>query len=317
MSEKSSPKQENDLSNLFLDDSDDNPNEENIKDLFTSTESSESVVEKKVKPKKEILIATTGMSTIGDQISDNIDNNQPDFIDEEVKPKNKLVSITSVCENINNQPELESEVDSVETKNDSLTVSIKDNRRNRCRSSMMNSMTSKTHNENGWDENATKTINNWYNIFKELSFVYQWVLDRNRKMSDRLATISVISSSALGIFSAFKLWIDNDALFQTVSNIILMFLNFGVALITSLSKRYVDDQKNETIRTYIEDVDSFLGEIAAQVLKMPIYRMNAEKFFKTNNDKYTKLISCTPNLSLTDLSQGKAKYKMYYPDDKV
>ena len=290
MSEKSSPR-DNELSNLFLDDS------ENIKDLFTSTESSEStesVVEKKVKPKKEILIATTGMSSIGDQISDDFDNNHPEFID---------------------KSEEETEVDSVETKNDSPTVSIQDNKKNRCKSSMMSSMTSKTHNENGWDENAIKTINNWYYTFKELSFVYQWVLDRNRKMSDRLATISIISSSALGIFSAFKLWIDNDALFQTVSNIIIMFLNFGVALITSLSKRYVDDQKNETIRTYIEDVDSFLGEIAAQVLKMPIYRMNAENFFKSNNDKYTKLISSTPNLSLTDMSQGKAKYKMYYPDN--
>mgnify|MGYP000103007708 CR=1 FL=1 len=310
MSEKSSPVKDNQLSNLFLEDSDDNPNEENIKDLFTSTDSSESIVEKKVKPKKEILIATTGMSSIGDQLSDDIDNNQPDFIDEEIKPKN-------ISQNINNQPELETEVESVESKNNSPTVSIKDNKRNRGRSSMINSMNTKTHNENGWDENAIKTINNWYYTFKELSFVYQWVLDRNRKMSDRLATISVISSSALGIFSAFKLWIDNDALFQTVSNIILMFLNFGVALITSLSKRYVDDQKNESIRTYIEDVDSFLGEIAAQVLKMPIYRMNAEKFFKLNNDKYTKLISCTPNLSLTDLSQGKAKYKMYYPDDNL
>jgi hypothetical protein len=304
MSEKSSPK-DNELSNLFLDDSDDNPNEENIKDLFTSTDSSESIVEKKVKPKKEILIATTGMSSIGEQLSDDIDNNQPDFIDEEIKSTNI------------SQQEVETEVNSVETKNNSPIISVQDNKKKRCRSSMINSMTTKTHNENGWDENAIKTINNWYYTFKELSFVYQWVLDRNRKMSDRLATISVISSSALGIFSAFKLWIDNDALFQTVSNIILMFLNFGVALITSLSKRYVDDQKNETIRTYIEDVDSFLGEIAAQVLKMPIYRMNAEKFFKTNNDKYTKLISSTPNLSLTDMSQGKAKYKMYYPDDKV
>ena len=262
MSEKSSPVKDNQLSNLFLEDSDDNPNEENIKDLFTSTDSSESIVEKKVKPKKEILIATTGMSSIGDQLSDDIDNNQPDFIDEEIKPKN-------ISQNINNQPELETEVDSVETKND---LPIKKNK---------NKPSNNTSNENGWDNDAEKTINNWFNTFKKLSFIYQWVLDRNRKMSDRLATISVISSSALGIFSAFKLWIDNDALFQTVSNIILMFLNFGVALITSLSKRYVDDQKNESIRTYIEDVDSFLGEIAAQVLKMPIYRMNAEKFFKT------------------------------------
>ncbi len=302
MSEKSSPK-ENDLSNLFLEDSDDIPNEENIKNLFTSTESSEIEVEKKVKPKKEILIATTGMSTIGNQISDEFNNDDPNFID--------------------NLSDNETVVESIESKNNSPTVTIQDNKNNiqdnkkRCRSSMINSMTSKTHNENGWDDNATKTINNWYYTFKELSFVYQWVLDRNRKMSDRLATISVISSSALGIFSAFKLWIDNDALFQTISNIILMFLNFGVALITSLSKRYVDDQKNETIRTYIEEVDSFLGEIAAQVLKMPIYRMNAEKFFKSNNDKYTKLISSTPNLSLNDMSQGKAKYKMYYPNDAV
>lgn len=282
MSEKSSPKQENDLSNLFLDDS-----EENIKDIFTSSESSETIVDKKVKSKKDILIATTGMSIIGNHMTDDIDNNEPDFIETIVDSVNSVNSVNSV-----------------KSKNNSPIVSKQNNKRNR-----------KTHNENGWDENAMKTIDNWYNIFKELSFVYQWVLDRNRKMSDRLATISVISSSALGIFSAFKLWIDNDALFQTVSNIILMFLNFGVALITSLSKRYVDDQKNESIRTYIEEVDSFLGEIAAQVLKMPIYRMNAEKFFKLNNDKYTKLISCTPNLSLTDLSLGKAKYKMYYPDN--
>jgi len=286
MSEKSSPKQI-EFSNLFLDDSDDVLNEENTKDIFTSSESSETVINKQVN-KKEILIATTGMSTIGNQMTDDIENNAPDFID--------------------NKSESETIVDSIETKNNSPKKNIG-------RSSMINSMKSKKNNENGWDENAMKTIDNWYNIFKELSFVYQWVLDRNRKMSDRLATISIISSSALGIFSAFKLWIDNDALFQTVSNIILMFLNFGVALITSLSKRYIDDQKNESIRTYIEEVDSFLGEIAAQVLKMPIYRMNAEKFFKLNNDKYTKLISCTPNLSLTDLSLGKAKYKMYYPDN--
>ena len=84
-----------------------------------------------------------------------------------------------------------------------------------------------------------------------------------------------------------------------------------------MSKKYIDNQKNETIRTYIEEVDSFWGEISAQLLKSPIYRMNADKFFKLNNDKYTKLISCTPNLSLTDLSQGKAKYKMYYPDDNL
>lgn len=176
---------------------------------------------------------------------------------------------------------------------------------------MVHSMLKKEDNTNGWDHEANLTITNWYNLFKQQSFIYQWVLDRNRKMADRLATISIIASSMLGIFSAFKLWIDNNVLFQTISNIILMFFNFGVALITSLSKKYVDNQKNESIRTYVEEVDSFLGELAAQVLKAPVYRMNADKFFKLNNDKYTKLVSCAPNLSITDLALGKKEYKKY------
>jgi hypothetical protein len=94
MSEKSSPK-ENDLSNLFLEDSDDIPNEENIKNLFTSTESSEIEVEKKVKPKKEILIATTGMSTIGNQISDDFNNDDPNFIDNLSENETVVESIES------------------------------------------------------------------------------------------------------------------------------------------------------------------------------------------------------------------------------
>ena len=130
-------------------------------------------------------------------------------------------------------------------------------------------------------------------------------------MSDRLSTISITASSGLGIFSAFKLWDKDDDSFQIISNIILVFFNFGIALITSLSKRYIDDVKNESIRSYIEEVDKFLGEIAAQILKAANYRMNADEFFKLYNDKYTKLVSIAPNLSISDLAQGKKVYITY------
>jgi hypothetical protein len=164
---------------------------------------------------------------------------------------------------------------------------------------------------NGWDNDATLTIKNWYKIFKQQSFIYQWILDQNINMADKLTIVSIISSSALGIFSGFKLWIDQDMIFQTVSNIILMLFNFLIALITTLSKRYIDDKRNEKIRNYIEELDNFLGEISAQVLKSPVYRMNADEFFKLNNDKYTKLITSAPNLSISELNQGKSQYKNY------
>ena len=90
-----------------------------------------------------------------------------------------------------------------------------------------------------------------------------------------------------------------------------MLLNFVVALITAASKRYIDDKRNETIRAYVEEVDIFLGELSAQVLNSPVYRMNADKFFKLNNSKYTKLISSAPNLSLTEIDEGKKEFALY------
>ncbi len=364
----------NEFNNLFLEDSEDGPVEENLNYLFTSSDSSETKNKKSKQKqipikksnsidknlnniKQDVLNATTGMSIMGNQITNQIeqeDNDLPEFIDNsDIGESSNTTNNTNTKTNTNNSvkhnkqnnestntqdnetnednettsetktsvnEETKSLINNQKDNNDQSYESIESNpptspkhpnNKNRGVTNMVHSMLKKEDNVNGWDHDANVTITNWYNLFKQQSFIYQWVLDRNRKMSDRLATVSIIASSILGIFSAFKLWIDNDALFQTISNIILMFFNFGVALITSLSKRYVDDQKNESIRTYVEEVDSFLGELAAQVLKSPVYRMNADKFFKLNNDKYTKLVSCAPNLSITDLAQGKEEYKKY------
>ena len=165
-------------------------------------------------------------------------------------------------------------------------------------------------NDNGWDTNANNTINNWYTLFKQQSFIYQWVLERNQKISNQLNLASIIASSTLGIFSGFKLWIHNDT-FDITSNILLMLSNFSIALITSYSKSYIDDKRNEIIRIYIDEVDGLLGEISAQVLKSPIYRVNACQFFKDHNYKYTKLITYIPNISIYELNESKKEYEEF------
>jgi hypothetical protein len=90
-----------------------------------------------------------------------------------------------------------------------------------------------------------------------------------------------------------------------------MLLNFGIAVVISISKRMLDDVRNEKIRKYIEEVDRFLGVIGAQALKTPTYRMDAKEFFDENNDTYTKLFSDAPNLSIRELRYVKQKYKIY------
>jgi hypothetical protein len=164
---------------------------------------------------------------------------------------------------------------------------------------------------NGWDKDANATISNWYKLFKSQSFVYQYILDRNRKICDWLGILSIITSSFMGVFIALKLWLDNNIIFQITSNIILIIMNFIVALMTGISKRYIDDKRNDELREYINQVDILLGEISAQILLHPIYRNEAKDFFRINNDRYTKLVSSAPNLSILELKWGIKQYEKY------
>jgi len=165
-------------------------------------------------------------------------------------------------------------------------------------------------NNNGWNNEANTTVNNWYELFKQQSFIYQWVIDRNKKISNKLLIASIISSSVLGVFSSFKLWM-KDEKFDTAADLLLMLSNFSIALITSCSKSFIDDKRNETIQIYIEEVDELLGEISAQVLNSPIYRVNAADFFKDHNYKYTKLITYVPNITIYELNESKKVYEEF------
>ena len=287
------------MNNDLIDDDSSDESKQDLNHLFTSSESSTNSIKKDTIKKSvaidsnlnPILNATTGMNNI----KQDIDNTNSD---------NETKNVSENKDNIENDLNDNETVDFIDDNEDNNVYS-------RQTLTVKNMLQKRSTGINGWDENANVTITNWYNIFKQQSYLYQWVLDRNRKISDRLTIISILSSSILGMFSALKLWIDNDSLFQTISNIILMFLNFIVALVTATSKKYMDDKRNETLRTYVEQVDSFLGEISAQVLKSPIYRIDAHKFFKQSNKKYTNLISLAPNLSITELTEGKKKYKLY------
>lgn len=164
---------------------------------------------------------------------------------------------------------------------------------------------------NGWDKNAVETVRNWRILFKENKYIYEWVLEKNYKISTNLNLISVVSSSVMGCFSAFKLWIQDDKSFQATSDIIMLFSNFLIAAITTSSKRYIDDNRNEKIRNYLEEVSRFLGNITSELIKTAEYRMNADKFIKTQQEIYSKLIINKPNITISELTAAKNAYNNF------
>jgi len=164
---------------------------------------------------------------------------------------------------------------------------------------------------NDWNEEANRTLRNWYYAFKEISHSYQFILDRNYTIASKLNLASVVSSSALSIFAGFKLWVQNDKVFQSTSDIIMLVSNLVIAGITTMSKRYIDDNRNEKLRMFIEEVDKFMNLIYAQYCLSPSYRINAKDFFTKNNETYTRLMVSAPNLSIKEMEMAKINYILY------
>ncbi len=241
-----------------------------------------------------------------EEYSNNIDENN-----NKIKKSSKINYFYNL---INNNNDNDNDNDNDNTSNDSVSYILNKSFIKLNNKSLLFDY-DKKKNINGWNYEANITIINWYHTFKKKKFIYQYILDRNKNISNILHILSILLSSLLGIFTAFKLKLSiDDNKYQMISDIILMIFNFINAFITVLSKKYIDEKRNEEIRKYIIALDNFLGEIAAQVLKTLNYRIFADEFFKINNDKYTKLITTAPNISLKEMYIAKKQYKLHAKD---
>jgi hypothetical protein len=169
---------------------------------------------------------------------------------------------------------------------------------------------------NGWDTNANETIQNWFDTCKEYRWRYQFILDRNYWFAGQLNTVSIVFSSILSIFSGIKLWQKKD-IFQDASNVVMLVSNSVIAGITTLSKKYIDDSRNEKIRVFVEKMDKFIGSIHAQVSVAPIYRIESYLFINQHTPDYTQLMTNCPNLTTTELDIAKRRYREYLEKMKV
>jgi hypothetical protein len=163
---------------------------------------------------------------------------------------------------------------------------------------------------NGYDTKSVEMLKEMKKTCEFLSFSYQFILDRNFKFSTRLSIISMISSSMMSIFAGFKLWLGDDKLFQNYSDLTMLISNFLIAAITTASKNYIDDKRNDAIRNYLSTVDQFLGVLQTQLTFDPKYRMHADEFMQKYKETYGKILSEAPNASIKEIILAKQRFKL-------
>jgi len=170
-------------------------------------------------------------------------------------------------------------------------------------------------NNDGWENDAESTLLRWQKSLKYTSFCYQFVLDRNLQISNTLNILATVISLILGIFSGFKLWQEDDKQFQSASNIIMLISNSIVAGLTTISKKYIDDGRNEKIKKFVDEVDKFNSMVNSQLLLSKKYRISADDFFKENTPIFSKIMSDTPSLTIKEIQLIKKSWTQFEKDN--
>jgi phage host-nuclease inhibitor protein Gam len=61
----------------------------------------------------------------------------------------------------------------------------------------------------------------------------------------------------------------------------------------------------------LEEVGRFLGNITSELIKTAEYRMNADKFIRTQQEIYSKLIINKPSITIGELTAAKNAYRNF------
>lgn len=164
----------------------------------------------------------------------------------------------------------------------------------------------KINSDNGWNDDSLKTVSKWREFLLEYKFIYEFVLERNLKISGVLVFISITSSAILGILSAIKLWLGNEFHFQVATDLVMLFSNFIVAAVTSFSRK--DDNLNEKIKLYITEIDALNGKINSEMILTTVFRQNGDIFIENNKETITRLCTHSPEISLKIKDKARKAY---------
>jgi hypothetical protein len=195
---------------------------------------------------------------INDILNNNLDNNKLD---------NNNLDNNKLDDNINNDIILENNIDI--NFNDEYLNNIKlDN----------NIIIENT------ELNNINIINDYYKTLKQKSLVYKMILNKNRKLTDKLISTSLFFSITIGMLTSFKIILNNN-----FGQGILIILNIWNIFIIMFLKKYVYDKRNDIIQINTNNINIFINNLLNNIN------------FDLLNKMYTDLISNTKDIEYLDI----------------
>ena len=132
--------------------------------------------------------------------------------------------------------------------------------------------------------NNINIINDYYKTLKQKSLVYKMILNKNRKLTDKLISTSLFFSITIGMLTSFKIILNNN-----FGQGILIILNIWNIFIIMFLKKYVYDKRNDIIQINTNNINIFINNLLNNIN------------FDLLNKMYTDLISNTKDTEYLDI----------------
>lgn len=165
---------------------------------------------------------------------------------------------------------------------------------------------------NDWTVSNEKTVRDWIRSLIKTSFVYDCVLEKKKKMYDRLLIISLIVSSLTTLFSTLIASIEgatnNEDNLTFSGSIVMLFLSFLSTVILGTIKIKNYSQSTVELTSYIREIDRFFNRLKLVLLLPCDFRENAVKFIAREAKTYTSIMNNTPNLYPSELQKAEEDY---------
>jgi len=132
--------------------------------------------------------------------------------------------------------------------------------------------------------NNINIINDYYKTLKQKSLVYKMILNKNRKLTDKLISTSLFFSITIGMLTSFKIILNNN-----FGQGILIIINIWNIFIIMFLKKYVYDKRNDIIQINTNNINIFINNLLNNIN------------FDLLNKMYTDLISNTKDTEYLDI----------------
>ena len=161
------------------------------------------------------------------------------------------------------------------------------------------------------DLSGEETMEKWRKKSSKLAFIYDFVLDKYKKVNSASVLVAFLISTIMSLFSVgnFALSATSNETLVLVFKILTTTLSTIVALVTGIPKLFGWTNRISQYQKYLDSVEHFNAIILSEQYLPSELRKKPNEFIIQNSNKFLSVLDSAPNITQSEFQLGTIIYK--------